>query len=281
MPKVPLPDSPEKAQKIKEHYLLEKELARRFIDCKREDRTNMLSGLYDELFEKIPHHPRLKVSKDPEVQRLRIEKKLKGLKKFIRPDDTFLEVGTGDGALSILLSKYVKKVYALDVTDVIINKENLPQNVEIVIADGAFIPLPDNSVDIAFSDQLIEHLHPEDCIHHFEGIYKILKENGRYFFLTPNRLSGPHDVSRYFDDVATGFHLKEWTFQELEKSLKSVGFKKFEAFISVKGNYISVPWFLKIFLEKIVQLVPKKLGDKIGNSFLFNYLSNIIILAKK
>ena len=38
---------------------------------------------------------------------------------------------------------------------------------------------------------------------------------GVYICITPNRVSGPHDVSRGFDEVATGFHMHEYTGREI------------------------------------------------------------------
>lgn len=97
--------------------------------------------------------------------------------------------------------------------------------------DAIELDFPAGSFDVAFSSQLIEHLHPDDVELHFASIYRVLKENGVYAFDTPNRLSGPHDVSKYFDDVATGFHLKEWTYRELANGLKKAGFRKLRTMI--------------------------------------------------
>jgi len=38
-------------------------------------------------------------------------------------------------------------------------------------------------------------------------------------------LSGPHDISAYFDDGATGFHLKEYSNEELYRLFLKTGFK--------------------------------------------------------
>ena len=37
------------------------------------------------------------------------------------------------------------------------------------------------------------------------NLYRALKPGAVYVCITPNRLSGPHDISLYFDSVATGF----------------------------------------------------------------------------
>jgi hypothetical protein len=55
-----------------------------------------------------------------------------------------------------------------------------------------------------YSKELMEHLHCDDvdpAVEHLPGA----RPSGVYVCITPNRLGGPHDISRNFDDVATGF----------------------------------------------------------------------------
>lgn len=61
----------------------------------------------------------------------------------------------------------------------------------------------------------MEHLHPDDAYEQLQEIYNALIPGGIYICITPNRLSGPHDVSQYFDSIATGFHPKEYTTVEM------------------------------------------------------------------
>ena len=81
------------------------------------------------------------------------------------------------------------------------------------------------TIDMAYSNQLVEHLHPDDIFDQTKNILNILKNKGRYVCITPNKLSGPHDISKYFDDVATGFHLKEYTTRELIRLQKKSDFQ--------------------------------------------------------
>ena len=80
-----------------------------------------------------------------------------------------------------------------------------------MVYDGYTLPLDDACHDVVFSDQLIEHLHPEDTELHFGLVHRLLAPGGTYLFRTPHALCGPHDVSRWFSDTPQGFHLKEWT----------------------------------------------------------------------
>jgi hypothetical protein len=49
---------------------------------------------------------------------------------------------------------------------------------------------------------------------------------GIYYRITANRVLGPHDISRYFDSVATGPHMKEYTVGELAKLCRNAEFHK-------------------------------------------------------
>jgi predicted SAM-dependent methyltransferase len=51
----------------------------------------------------------------------------------------------------------------------------------------------------------MEHLHPDDAFEQLKQIYTALTPGGLYICTTPNRLTGPHDVSKYFDETAAGF----------------------------------------------------------------------------
>jgi hypothetical protein len=77
------------------------------------------------------------------------------------------------------------------------------------------------------SNQLIEHLHPDDIDTHMRAARVLLKPGGRYTFATPHRLTGPHDVSKVFGlDAPAGMHLREYTNLELARSLRRAGFRR-------------------------------------------------------
>jgi SAM-dependent methyltransferase len=71
-------------------------------------------------------------------------------------------LGAGDCALSLEIAKRVKHVFAVDVSEQITAGVQTPDNLTVVICDGCTIPLPANTVDVVYSNQLIEHVHPDD-----------------------------------------------------------------------------------------------------------------------
>ena len=133
-----------------------------------------------------------------------------------------LEIGAGDCALSLALAAHARQVYAVEVSREIAHTEDAPENFELLITDGRSIPVEPNSVDVAYSNQLMEHLHPDDALEQLNGILSALRPGGKYICFTPNRLLGPSDISQYFEDeVASGFHLREYSNRELRDLFKA------------------------------------------------------------
>jgi SAM-dependent methyltransferase len=177
-----------------------------------------------------------------------------------------MEIGVGDGAVSLEMSKYVYRVYALDVSDELLSRINPPPNFEFRLFNGLELPFPDNSIDIAYSNDVLEHLHPEDACDQLTSLLRVLRPGGKYICITPNRLSGPHDISSHFDEVATGFHLKEYTVGELCALFRGVGFSKVETFLTVKGRWLTPPVTSLPFelIERMIAQVPRAYGRRIA-----------------
>lgn len=257
---------------LREHYEIEKELAGRLKNAGKEERSHLYTELYDELFKRVPHHPQLTTRVGSVSRTQSILPSLKLLKNFLKSDSTYLEIGPGDCALALEISKYVKKVYAVDVSKEITGYSDYPENFELIISDGCSIPVPPNSVDLAYSDQLMEHLHPDDALEQLKNIYTALAPAGKYICITPNRICGPHDISMYFDDVATGFHMKEYTIVELSRLLKAVGFSKIERFIKFKGVSVVLPLYPADWIESLLLKLPRSVGKKLSRFLVFKVL---------
>jgi SAM-dependent methyltransferase len=217
------------------HYEVEIELARRLRSASKEERRTLYTQLYDELFARVPDHPQLISKQDPAERARSVQVQLAMLSPFLRRKRTFLELGPGDCALSFAVARRVERCYGVDVSAEITRSEDPPDNFRLLLSNGSDIPLPDGSIDVAYSDQLMEHLHDEDAVDQLREIYRVLVPGGVYICITPNRLSGPHDVSKYFDEVARGFHLHEYTASELHRILCSCGFARTDVLVG-KGR---------------------------------------------
>lgn len=247
-------------EQLKEHYEIERELANRLRNASRQERRHCYSSLYDEMYRRVPSHPQLALRSSPAEKRLAVSRQMKFVKPFLGADTIFLEVGSGDCALSLEAAGFVRQVYAVDVSsEVTRGLTRPPINFHLVLSDGSSIPLPPNSVNVAYSNQQVEHLHPDDAFEQLDSIYRTLTPGGTYICITPNRLSGPHDISRYFDEVATGFHLKEYTTSELSSLFRRVGFSRVRAYIGGKGKHIRAPLVPIVLYEAFLERLPRVL----------------------
>jgi SAM-dependent methyltransferase len=248
---------------VREHYEIEKEIAARLRDSTSSERTEMYTRSYDELFRRVPHHPLLHTHNvegltGPEQRELKI------LKRFIGADSVYVEVGPGDCRLALEIAKHAKQVIAVDVSNEITKRVVAPPpNFTLLISDGTSIPIEPASADVVHSNQLMEHLHPDDAVMQLKNVFNALKPNGVYYCVTPNRLSGPHDISRNFDVVATGLHLKEYSIAEMEDMLKRAGFSRTRLYLGYGGlGFFIFPWVLKP-VERIFALLPHSIRKKV------------------
>jgi SAM-dependent methyltransferase len=268
-------------EQIRQHYLIEKELAARLRNAPRAERKTLYTEVYDELFRRVPDHPQLALKLDANARREHVDERLRLLQTHLSPEATYLELGPGDCSLALAVATRVKKVYAVDVSREIAGGVALPDNLELIISDGSSIPVPDNSVDVAYSDQLMEHLHPDDAKEQLQNIHRTLKPGGTYICITPNRLSGPHDVSRYFDEVATGFHLKEYSLAELSQMFRAAGFSKLKTLVGARGIDVEVPTQLVTWVESWVTSAPGQLRKTLARGLPLRLVLGIKLIATK
>jgi len=269
-------------ERIRAHYLVERELADRIRRAKGpEERRHIFSTMYDELFERVPDHPRLISDHDRMERRARdLERNLAQLRPYLSEDCSFLEIGAGDCALSVQVASRVRHVYAVDISDQTQGRA-LPSNCELVISDGRSIPVPEGSVDVAFSDQLMEHLHPDDAMEQLRGIRDCLRPGGTYVCVTPNRLYGPTDVSGYFDDVARGFHLREYSLREIRRLFTTSGFGHLDVYVGARGWFARCPPRPLETVETVLERLPSRMRRRFAGTRPLRALLGIRVAAKR
>lgn len=264
-----------------EHYEIERALAQRLRQAAKPERQHLYSEVYDELFRRVPGHPQLgrKGHDDATGYGWLLERRF--LAPFLRPTTMYAEIGPGDCALAFQLAKQVRRAYGIDVSREITKHGSTPDNFQLLISDGCSVPVPAGSLDVVYSNQLMEHLHPADAAEQLGNIYAALKPGGVYACVTPNRLNGPHDISRGFDDTATGLHLREYTNSELIELFHRAGFQHVVPFAGWKGRYLSLPMPAVTALERAIERLPYRLGKRLAGSFPIHKLLGIRIVARK
>jgi len=219
----------------------------------------MYPRVYDELYSCVTDIPHLAASAGPNRDK-DVAALVAFLSPFISGKQTFLELGPGDFKLSMAVSELVRKVYAADVTDEVVRALSLPPRVQFVPTDGFEFDIPAGTVDVAFSDQVLEHLHPDDAAAQMSAIRSLLAPGGVYICITPNRLYGPHDISQYFDAVATGLHLKEYAVSDVVRLFRRCGFSSVKAYtVTDAQSNRRVPLAAVAAVERSLDALPVRL----------------------
>ena len=266
---------------IKNHYDIEVFLADRLRNAESNERKNLYKTVYNELFNRVPKHPQLIDKKTSDKRLKRVASEMILINSFISKKTVFLEIGAGDCALSKEVSKVVQKVVSIDVSPEIFNNLKLPNNVQTKLTDGINIPAKCNTIDIVYSNQLMEHLHPDDALENVKNIYISLRKNGKYICITPNKFNGPHDVSKFFDLEPKGLHLKEYTNKELIKIFKNAGFSKLKTYFYIRDELFNCPIFIVLFLEMVLLLLHSSLRIYFAKLMPFRELLGIRMVAIK
>jgi SAM-dependent methyltransferase len=246
------------AEQVRRHYEEEKALRNHLLATSKEKRATAFLWAYDELFRRCPWHPALTErsgANAPEV----IERRVQSFLPFLPPSkgSRILEIGCGNGELIIGLARKGFACAGVDVSDVRLQRlrDLKLSGLEFFQAEGTTLPLPDGSFDSAISMQLFEHLHPDDAVEHLREVHRVLKPGGKYFLETPNRLVGPADVSRFFVDVAEGFHLREYSVRDMVDLFRQAGFSSARVILGWSAS-LSSPAALR--KERMWSLLPKR-----------------------
>lgn len=143
-----------------------------------------------------------------------------------------LEVGCGRGDVLTILASMGFNCTGVEPSEHMIKMCSQHPNCKVLYGTADSLDFPDESFDLVFSQQVIEHLHPEDVPRHFGEAFRVLRRGGKLAVETPNRRTGPQDISRGFARTAEGLHLKEWTIGELVHEFQKVGFIKIRGLLS-------------------------------------------------
>jgi SAM-dependent methyltransferase len=226
---------------LREHFEIERELAAKLRSANsREERRRLYGEVYRERSERISHHPLVQEADDPRARAASVRPQVRLLKPFLHPHSHFVEVGAGDGAVTRAIAPHVKRAVALDVTDALFRGED-SDTLELRVFDGFDLGVTAGSVDVIYSHDVVEHLQEEDMLEQTSLIHQALARGGVYVCVTPNRLSGPHDISRHFSDKPEGFHLREYTVTELAHAFRAVGFTRINIVLSKSGYHLTPP----------------------------------------
>ncbi|HEX7052834.1 MAG TPA: methyltransferase domain-containing protein [Burkholderiales bacterium] len=120
-------------------------------------------------------------AKHIERRRRNVERQLAFLRPRVSLESVVMEVGCGDCTLARKLAGYVERVYALEASEDLMGRLGGPPNLVRMVYDGVRIPVPEASVDLAFSARLVLSQLP--------GICRALKDGGTFWTSAKGRAS--------------------------------------------------------------------------------------------
>lgn len=101
----------------------------------------------------------------------------------LHPDAVVLDVGAGAGIVTQMdFRGYAAKICGIDLDPRVKHNPILDEG---KLAHGTHIPYPDNHFDVAFADNVLEHLDNPTAT--FTEVRRVLKPGGVFLFKTPNR----------------------------------------------------------------------------------------------
>jgi SAM-dependent methyltransferase len=215
------------------------ELERRLADELRASSRDERARAYEEKYETLYTFLRSAGYLQPETPFGELTYNLDLLVSLVQPRSRFLEIGSGTGTVALAMAKLGHEVVATEIAPTllsILHRRLAPLGVLVLRANALTLDVP-GLFDVVYSNDLIEHLHEDDTPRHLNAVHRHLRKGGRYIIVTPNRYSGPHDISAGFSRVARGFHLKEWTYRELERILRAAGFTQIET-VGVRSHLL-------------------------------------------
>lgn len=142
-----------------------------------------------------------------------------------------LDVASGSGYGTKILSDSAKFVYGVDINKVAVNysRENYgAKNIEFLVGDGESIPIDSETIDVVVTFETIEHI--KDYKKFLKELVRVLKPDGIAIISTPNDLEfseGNH------------FHLHEFQYEELTNLLKEY-FKNLTPYFQSTWKYVAV-----------------------------------------
>ena len=165
--------------------------------------------------------------------------------KFIQVENaTVIDIGCGEGGLSIAFAKENSKVLSLDIDPERVKRSKIraeEEGVEVnfVVADGLRLPFRSFSFDIIICNDLIEHVPEPQRL--MEDCNRVLKKGGILYLQTPNRMS-PYEIihdSHYglFGVSLMSYSVAKWYVTKVRKVVQNYEVYKLLSYRCLEGLF--------------------------------------------
>lgn len=154
--------------------------------------------------------------------------------KELLKNKVVLDIASGSGYGTNLISQYAKSAVGVDVDPIAIkyaNKNYSDSKTSFLHGDGDTIPCEDNYFDVVISFETIEHIENYDKF--VAEIFRVLKKDGLFILSTPNDLEFPE---------GNHYHVHEF----VEKELDTLVAKYFKH----TKKYYQTTWLYNLLSDK-------------------------------
>jgi len=280
---------------ILQHWTLEKRLRHDLLASTPENRWEVFEKAYDELYADMSWLTELTDSGSIAGERViayRLWEQLIG-----SPPQKIYEIGAGRGDLIGYLAQCGFECRGTEIT-----RERGKKWVDDAAgiswgtSDGIHLDrfeAPD-TYDVLISNQVVEHMHPDDILDHFKATHAILKPGGRYIFSTPHRAAGPTDITGIFGyDDLMAMHLREYNYAELKQLLLQAGYRHIYSVLRLPRKLrhrIDLPPIVSraflsylISFEKLLAVIPSRSLRRSAARYarVLLFATNIVLVAEK
>jgi 2-polyprenyl-3-methyl-5-hydroxy-6-metoxy-1,4-benzoquinol methylase len=160
---------------------------------------------------------------------------------------SILDVGCSTGSLVLALIHRGYDAHGIDVSSALVAraKSLLAQQTafsspeRFITADFLRHDFGASRFDFIYSNDVLEHIHPDEAADFLEKCSQLLHPSGSLCLVTPNRFTGPGDASilRFpRGSRSVGLHLREYSLNELVQLLRSYGFQSISSRLYSEGR---------------------------------------------
>jgi SAM-dependent methyltransferase len=177
------------------------------------------------------------------------------LRKYIPTEATIMDLGCGYG--DFINNIHAKNKLAVDISP---ESKNFCKG-SILFHQSSSHKLDfvmDESVDVVFSSNLLEHLDEETLAETLRELFRIIRKSGKLILLQPNY---KYCYREYFDDYT---HKKIFSHISLSDCVKSFGFRLYRSFpkylpLSLKSRLPKSYWLTRIYLWSPIKPLAKQM----------------------
>lgn len=211
------PDVELTREQIQRHFDLERSLTEELLASDQTSRFDTFERCYSRLYSELPW-----------LNSVASNTELGEWPALIGPAPrSIYEVGSGQGGLALALAAAGYQVEATEITRKRGALARDDARLRWGATDGVNLTqfARPSAYDAVVSNQVLEHLHPDDVVQHLREAHALLRPGGRYVLRTPHAFAGPHDISHVFGlERPVGMHLHEYDYSELSACMYEAGF---------------------------------------------------------